>query len=156
MRPATPRSRSYSVALGYGILATMYPAILVVLLMAAPVASIRQLPRVWPQIHSTVESLGILAVIHAAMSTMAATFYRRNATYQRVVIGGSLLLLFASIVRAVSVFLAAARGTLFWALDPVLTVGVNALLPVCYALLLWPLLKLHLAANNRIERTREP
>jgi hypothetical protein len=134
----------------------MYPAILVVLLFAAPVVSIRQLPSLWPQIHSTVESLVILAIVHAAMSTVAATFYRRNATYQRIVIGAALILLLASIVRAVSVVLAAAHGTLFWAVDPVLAVGSNAVLPVCYALLLWPLLRLHLAANNRMERSREP
>ena len=156
MRPATPQSRSYTVSFGYGIFGAMYLAILGLLFFTSPILSIKELRSLWPILGSTVESLLALAAIHFVMSAMSATFYRRSWTYRRFAMIGSLLLLVASIAGTVSVSLAAARGTLFSVMSPVAAVAGNSLLLVSYALLLWSLWRVHVAANNRMERPREP
>ena len=134
----------------------MYLAMLGVAFFTSPILSVEELQRFWPIMRSTVESLLALAAIHFVMSAMSATFYRRGTAYQRVVLCGSLLLLLASIARTVFASLVVARGTLSFPMSPVAFIAGNGLLLVSYVLLLWLLWGVHVAANNRIERPREP
>ena len=131
------------------LLGTIYIVMPIVVLNASNVSSIHELRSRFEADAFTFLPEAVLAAINFAMATLSFQFLSRGATFRRVAVVTSLLLVCDRILHTVSVYLASVHGTLSVPMDLLTIMTVNLASVLSYGVLSYALIRIHAGVAGR-------